>query len=533
MLQGDTDAQPHEGGEAVADGPEPGQPPAIDTSARQFRGNLLASIVVFVAGTALGLWYTPFLIDRLGVAVYGFVPLAGEATMYVGILTGAIGVAIGRFISVSVGAGELDAASSYLSTGFFTLAALAAVLCPGVLALAWFGAGWLSVPEGAFESVRAYFALTAATFVLGLPSGPIFATCTATNRLDLLRVADFVGRLLSVAVVVALFSTAGPDLLWVAVGSVVGVAYNWGRVLILWRRLLPEVRLRLGDARRALVREVSAFSGWLTINQAGWVLFQFSDLLVLNILAGPLVAGIYAPLLQVSTYLRNISYLATSALGPTLVIRHGQGDTSSTVRLAIQGAKLLGLAMALPVGLFCGLAEPLLRLWVGDRFTSMAPLAWLIAAPLVLAFATNMYGNIFTAVGRVKVPGIVSVVRGLTAVGLSIALVGPLQMAATGVSIARAVAVLCFAVLFQPWYAARVTQRPAGPFYAGLLGAAAGLLAAGGASTAIGSLHLSDWATVGLGLLAGGAAWGLVALSPLGLSAEDRRLTRAFLGRGR
>jgi O-antigen/teichoic acid export membrane protein len=510
-----------------------GPPPAIDTSARQFRGNLVANLIVFIAGTALGLWYTPFLIDRLGVAVYGFVPLAGEATMYVGILTGAIGVAIGRFISLSVGAGKLDAASSYLSTGFLVIAALAALLAPGILALAWFGAGWLQVPEGSFETVRSYFVLMAAVFLIGLPAGPISATCSATNRLDLLRVADFIGRLLSVAVVVLLFRARGPNLVWVATGAAVGIAYNWGRVVVLWRRLLPQVRLRVAHARRAMVREVLSFSGWLTVNQMGWVVFQFSDLLVLNILAGPLVAGIYAPLLQVSSYLRNISHLATSAISPTLVIRHGQGDTNSTVRLAIQGAKLLGLAMALPIGLFCGLAEPLLRLWVGDRFTSTAPLAWLIAAPLVLAFATNMYGNVYIAVGRVKVPGIVSVLRGLTALGLSILLVGPFEMAALGVSIARAVAVLSLAVLYQPWYAARVTQRPTWPFYAGLVGAAVALLATGGAATAIASLPLSDWATVGLGLAAGGFAWVAIALSPLGLNREDRRLIGALLSRGR
>ena len=47
------------------------------------------------------------------------------------------------------------------------------------------------LPEGAFESVRAYFVLMAAVFVLGIPAGPISSTCSATNRLDLLRVADF------------------------------------------------------------------------------------------------------------------------------------------------------------------------------------------------------------------------------------------------------------------------------------------------------------------------------------------------------
>lgn len=537
MPSDSTSASASQRGEALLSDPEPDECPdplpSVDTSARQFRGNLTANVLVFVGGTVLGLWYTPFLIDRLGVAVYGFVPLASEATMYIGILTGAIGSAIGRFISVSVGGGKLDAASGYFSTGFFVIVGLAVAFAPAVLALAWFGAGWLNVPEGAFESVRAYLVAMAAVFLVGLPAGPITSTCTATNRLDLLRIADFVGRVITVTVVVILFRAYGPSLVWVAVGSGVGVAYNWGRVVLIWRCLLPQVRLHLSYVRKAMVREVLSFSGWLTLNQLGWVAFQFSDLLVLNILAGPMVAGIYAPLLQVSSYLRNVSHLATSALGPTLVIRHGRGDTDSTVRLAIQGAKLLGLAMALPVGLFCGLAEPLLRLWVGDEFTSMAPLAWLISAPLVLAFATNMYGNLYLAVGRVKAPGIASMIRGLSALGLSILLVGPLQMGALGVAIARAIAVIGLAVMYQPWYAARVTQRPAWPFYAGLVSAALALAASGGASTVIQALDASDWVTVGLGVLAGSVAWTLVAVSPLGLDSSDRRLVRALLGHGR
>jgi len=54
---------------------------------RRFPINLLSNLTWVVVSVLVSMWYTPFLISHLGVAVYGLVPLVTSFIVYMAILT--------------------------------------------------------------------------------------------------------------------------------------------------------------------------------------------------------------------------------------------------------------------------------------------------------------------------------------------------------------------------------------------------------------------------------------------------------------
>ena len=58
------------------------------------------------------------------------------------------------------------------------------------------------------------------------------------------------------------------------------------------------------------------------------------------------------------------------------------------IRITKSSVKLLGLAIALPVGLVCGLAPQLLTIWVGEEFAFLAPLMIVLTIHMTINLAS-------------------------------------------------------------------------------------------------------------------------------------------------
>ena len=94
---------------------------------RQTRINFYTNIVTLAVNVVIALVYTPYLVDRLGVAAYGILPLALIINQYIGIVTSALTNSYTRFYSVAIQKQDYNGASNVLSTSI--IAILAIILC--------------------------------------------------------------------------------------------------------------------------------------------------------------------------------------------------------------------------------------------------------------------------------------------------------------------------------------------------------------------------------------------------------------------
>jgi membrane protein EpsK len=500
----------------------------VDTSLRRLRINLLGITGQFVVSTGIGVWMTPYLISNLGVATYGLVPLATNITSYLAIITVALSGSVGRFLAVDLARDDREGAVRTFNTSLFASLALATLLLPVVSAIAWFSPVVLNIPAGEESGTRWLIMAAGLAFLANTIGSNFTASTFARNRFDLQRMVDAIASITQALCIVLLFSLYDASLWHVGAGIIALAIVRQCGYSLLWRRLTPWLRISWQAFTRERLREVLSMGGWLTVIRLGAMLFVKSELLVVNLVLGAREAGMYAPLLLWSLMLRTIAELGSGALEPTFIAHHVSGDKARLISMSQQAIKILGLAMALPVGIIAGLGEPLLRLWLGPDFVPLWPLLSIVTIHLASNLCVTPLFGIQRALNKILWPGIITVIMGLVNVGLGAGLAGIAGWGLYGVGIAGALALAAKNAIFVPLYTARIM---ACPMYTYLRWVAftviITLMVAGGSWGLSVLFELSSWLRL-IAVSAGISVFYCLLVYNLGLNEMDKRVFAVF-----
>ncbi|HDQ99860.1 MAG TPA: polysaccharide biosynthesis protein [candidate division WOR-3 bacterium] len=501
---------------------------------RQFAVNLGSNLGLFGFNVLVNMALVRFMIGRMGLAAYGLVPLATAVTSWFGLLTLSLNGATGRYLAIELEQGRRESAVRTFNTALLATAGMALLAVPLGGAVVVFLPRLFQIPAGQETEARVLFALAFLAFVLTAVGSGFGVSNWVRNRFDLRNLVNGIGRAVQAGGIVAAFALLGARVWQVGFGLVAAAAVVLTGSVVLWRRLTPELVLAPASFDRGRLGRLVGLGGWMLANQVGAILLLSIDLLVVNRFFGPEAGGRYGALLQVPVLLRTFATMVAGVLVPTVLHRYARGDAEGVRRLGRRAVRLMGILLALPVGLVCGLAGPFLRAWLGPGFAGTAGLLVLMVAPLGLNLAVIPLFGIQVSHHRVRWPGIVTLAAGVANLGLAVALASWGQMGMAGVALAGAVILTLKNALFTTLYGARFDGSRWWSYLValvpGLVGAAL-LAAAGRVVLALlpGGAGQSSVATglvaVGLGLGYAVAAW------RFGLRAEDRALLPRVRGK--
>jgi O-antigen/teichoic acid export membrane protein len=502
----------------------------IDTSVGRLRWNLVGIAGQFVISTGIGIWMTPYLIANLGVAVYGLVPLATNITSYLGIITVALSGSVGRFLAADLAREDREGAVRTFNTSLYASLVLSLLLLPAVAVFAYFSPAILNIPAGAESGTRWLLFAAGLAFLANTVGSNFTASTFARNRFDLQRLINALATITQAVCIVVFFSLYDASLWHVAAAIMALALVQLGGYTLLWRRLTPWLRVSYKAFARERLHEVLSMGGWLTVIRLGAMLFVKSELLVVNFVLGAQQAGLYAPLLLFSIMLQTIAELGSGALEPTFIARYVEGDRERLSANSQQAIKILGLALALPVGIIAGLGKPLLNLWLGEQYADLWPLLSLVTGHLAFNLCITPLFGIQRTLNKLQWPGIVTVVTGLLNVGLAAGLAGLTGWGLYGIGIAGAVALIVKNSLFVPLYTAHIMRCPLYTYlrWVGLILVVTVIMGAVSWGVSM-VLALSSWGLlIAAGVCLATVYCGLIYC--LGLNEKDRQLIKA-LGR--
>lgn len=367
-----------------------------------------------------GLWYTPYLIAHLGVAVYGLVPLASSVTNYLALLTDGFNSAVSRFLQIDLARDDTQAANRTFNTGVAGGLTIFTIIIPIALLMSWATPRIFHVPAGYEHEAQLLVLFTMLAFGTTFLSSSFAVSSFAFHRFDLrlyvniFRLAGQVGSL------IFLFTFISPRLWMVGIGIFVSSVFLILGHGVVWQRLTPflKIQFKLFDLSR--LKELLQFSGWVLVNQAGTQLFLNIDLIVANLVFGAYVAGRYGAVLIFPVYLRMILGTLSGFITPMVFTLYAQDNLARLERFCNLAVKFTGLAMALPIGLICGLAKPLLTLWLGPGFSDLSWLVVILVSQLCINLTVVPLYPIQQAVNRVRLPGIVTLATGAINAGLAV-----------------------------------------------------------------------------------------------------------------
>ena len=471
---------------------------------RRFALNLVANVGNLGLSMVVGIVYVPFLIRHLGPAVYGLIPLISMVTSYMALITFGLDSAVARYLTIALERKDHENANLIFNVSLWGNLALSALLViPAAAAIAQVD-HILRIPPGYEAPTRWLFVGMVAAFLLNQVKTPFGVSSFCRNRLDLLNLVAASETLARVGLVVFLFCIFTPRIEYVGTAILAGTMVSTVGMVWLWKVLTPSLRISLGQFDWTMFRNLCSTGGWVLISQLGVMLYLNIDLLLANRMFGPEQGGRYAAVLALPTLLRSLASAVGGIFAPTMYHIYARGDIDGLVIYLNRAIKFVGLVMALSIGLICGFSEPLLKLWLGPTFGSLAPVLFLMAIHLCINLSMYPLYAVPLAADRVKVPGLVTLVIGVGNLLLALVLAGVFGWGLNGLAAAGAIMLTVRHLLFTPLYGARVLNRPYGTFFRGLVPISLATLATIGLCRLIlWQWPISNWLELGT------AGWGV------------------------
>lgn len=436
---------------------------------KQLGKNSISNLLVFALNTLVNIWMIPYLINKLGVSVYGTFPLAVSLLGFLNLATYSLNNSASRYLTLSIHQNSFDESNVIFNTSLFGNTVITIILIPIVCTVIFYINKILTVPLG-YESDVFYLYLTMfISFVITNLSNGFTSALYSINRIDLKNISEILNNLVRALFIVILFNFVSIKVHYVGLAYLIGSLVALLTSVYLCNRYNPYLTINYQNFDIKKFKILSSFGFWIVINQLGSLLFLNIDLIVVSKLFGSIACGQYASVLQWSILLRTIASILAASLTPLAFIHYASERHAELVVLIRSSMRLMGLSMALIIGVISGGAHLLLRLWLGPEFEQFAPLLWIQSGHLVVNLAVLPLFAINITLDKVRIPGTVSLILGLMNVALAVVLARSVELGILGVALAGAIVLTCKNAFFTTWYCARILKISVKPYMHSLI----------------------------------------------------------------
>ncbi len=305
------------------------------------------------------------------------------------------------------------AISLYVVAG---IAAGAAIAVLGIAAL-----GLFEIPGRLHRQAEISLLAVGIVTAAGWPMKAFLDLLRGTQRFIEAAIAEGVGIVAVGALLVLLALVGAPLWVLVAVGGgmplLVGVA---SATVVVVQHVV--FRFDRHAVTRESVRGLLDVSGYLVLAGAADLVIYSVDRAILAAFRPAAVVGLYEGPVRAHTLIQQVhTSLATPVIAASAQFA-AERDTERTRDLLLRGMRYT-LAGVLPLALVVIiLAEPILDVWLGDRFTAAATAMGLLASYWLLYGWTGVPGRMLITAGRVRAVTAFSVALAIVSASLSLAL---------------------------------------------------------------------------------------------------------------
>ena len=330
----------------------------LESSKRIILSNSASSAVVLILNLSVLIWLQQFLLHHISQEEYALLPLVTAVMLFAPVITCVLTAGLGRYMTLAYTREDDAEVTRIVSTMFPVCSAVAcAVLILGGL-IALNLDSILSIDPAQSTKAKVMLCLLLIPFAGGLALAPFCGGFVLRQRLML---EDGIGvscQLLRLALLFSLLFGVGANVLWVVVAQVSSQSIQIGVTTYVSRKLVPAQRLKKGQFRWSLVRDLGRYGSWAFLMQTAQSIKLAMDPFLLNRFVRPDISaksralsafhvGGIAP--------RQLAQVNTPLLRPLIPVFAQQcalGDFAASRRLYLRSSRYaawLTLVIAVPV----------------------------------------------------------------------------------------------------------------------------------------------------------------------------------------
>lgn len=343
----------------------------------------------------------PLLIRHIGVDRFGLLTIAWMVVGYFNLFDLGLGRAMTRIVADRLGGGRHAEVPQVMSSGLFMMTALGALAALLVVLMTPWLIGLLQVPAAFVAQTRNAFVLLALSVPAVILTTGLRGILEAHHRFRLTNAIRMpMGLWTFGSPLCVLPFTARLD--WIVASLLLGRYIATAVHVHFVFRQVGTAALRTWPQRR-ICRELLAFGGWMTISNIISPLMVYMDRFFIGALLGTSAVAFYTSPYEVVFKLNIVSEGLFGVLFSLMVQRfaidRGASDAMFALAIKLIAACLFPAVLAVMV-----LAQPFLRLWLGEAFAQRSSLVMqLLAIGIFINGFSKVALNLIQAHGRADV----------------------------------------------------------------------------------------------------------------------------------
>lgn len=381
---------------------------------KQTKINLYTNVIALLANILVGIYYTPYLVNSLGLAAYGVLPLALIINQYIGVATQTLTHAYTRFYSVALQKGDYVEASKDISTSLVVVLLISLLLVPVGIGIVCNVDSLFQIPSNLLASSRLLFGYTLFSFVVSLMSSLSNVTLYATNRLDLMNVLKIIRAIFKLLFVILAFEIFSKDISFVGLANLLTEGIILMASIFLFFEFKPSaVKISLALFDRVVLFSILGMSVWVLIQLCGDTLLYRTDNLIVNHYWGTEASGALGAISEIGGYVSVVVSVIGSLFGPLILASFAKGEHDKVKSLFLEQSTIVGCLSAILAGTISGCSNTMLNTWLGNGMGQYS--WWLVMKMVVLPYyaAGGILAFVYRSWNKVRYPAIATIILGV------------------------------------------------------------------------------------------------------------------------
>ena len=381
---------------------------------RQTTINFYTNILALIANVFVGIYYTPYLVNSLGLAAYGILPIALIINQYISVATQTLTHAFTRFYSVSIQKTDYDEASKDISTSFAVVFLISLLILPIAIWVIDDVDELFQIPYGLESSARLLIGYSILSFILSLFSSLLNVTLYAINRLDLMNAMKIIRAVFKLVFVIILFEYIRIDVSLVGLSNlIIEILVLIISIYLFFRYKPAAVRISPSLFNKAILYSILGMSIWVLLQVCGDTLLYRTDNLIVNHFWGSEASGALGAVSEIGSYVTVIVNVIGSLFGPLILIAYARGNHKEVKSLFVEQSTIVGCISSVLAGIISGCGYIILKVWLGNGMEEYC--WWLVLKMIVLPYyaAGGIMAFVYRSWNKVKFPAIGTLILGV------------------------------------------------------------------------------------------------------------------------
>lgn len=290
----------------------------------------------------ISLYSTRLILNALGEVDYGIFNLIGGVIAMLSFINGAMIIATQRYLSISLGAGDVNKLKSVFSSSvvLHLIISLIIVLLLEVGGIFLFDGG-LNIPADRIGTARIVFHFMIVSTFFTINAVPYDALINTHENMLFDALLGVFESILKLGIAFWLIYTRVDKL--ILYGSLIAGLTITVRLIksIYCHRKYVECKIRVKSYLKVgLLKEMLSFAGWNIFGMLSSVIKSQGLAILLNLFFGIVVNAAYGIANQVNSNLRHFSTNMIRAIVPQIIKSEGSGDRERMLRLSVYASKM-------------------------------------------------------------------------------------------------------------------------------------------------------------------------------------------------